>query len=708
MPGADEHQHECDRDQERLPASLSERTHCCGPAAQREAPAWKAFVEPGVCLAGLLAGLVLQAYGSDAGGPEAASSHPALPWSALIAYLVSFVAGGGHTLWEALSDLSRGRVNIDLLMILAALGAAALGDWPEGAVLLFLFSLSHALEHFILGRTRGAIASLMKLTPDEAVVVREGREQTIRVEQLVVGDRVIVRPSERIAADGLVEEGHTVVNQSPMTGESIPIEKTVGDPVLAGTLNMQGSIRVEVTRVGAETTLARMVQLVEQAQSVKADSEQFTDWFGQRYTVIVLAGTAAVFLIGRYGFGDSFVSAFYRAMTALVVASPCAVVISIPSAILSAIASAARGGVLFKGGSHLERTALLRAMAFDKTGTLTIGRPALTSLLTAPGVSAADLLVVAAALESQSKHPLARAVVEAARARGPTIATAEQVHEVVGHGIVGIVNGQRCWAGKRSWFDELGTPCDSELTARANELQSAGHTLIGVADGARVLGVLAVSDPLRPTAIPAIAELRRLGVTSLTMLSGDHPSVVARIAGLLGLAGEGGLLPEDKLKRLDALKQQQTELARAGVESGGLTVVPRRARARRQVGMMGDGMNDAPSLAAADVGFSLGGAGTDVALESADVVLMDDDLMKLPYAIALARQTQRIIRQNLFLAFSVMIVLLVLTLVTTLPLPLAVLGHEGSTVLVVLNGLRMLAFPRPLALPVQDVPRLAE
>ena len=688
MPGT--HEHDC------------EHVVGCGHAAHREAPAWKAFVEPGVCLAGLITGLVLQAYGSDVGGSESTHSPPALPWFALLAYLVSFVAGGGHTLWEALSDLRRGRVNIDLLMILAAVGAALLGDWPEGAVLLFLFSLSHALEHFILGRTRGAIAALMKLTPDEAVVVREGREQTIRVEELVVGDRVVVRPSERIPADGVVRDGHTVVDQSPMTGESIPVEKNVGDAVLAGTLNKHGSIQVEVLRVGGETTLARMVRLVEQAQSEKADSEQFTDWFGQRYTVIVLAGTVGVFLLGYHGFGDSFVRAFHRAMTALVVASPCAVVISIPAAILSAIASAARGGVLFKGGSHLERTAALRAMAFDKTGTLTMGRPSLTSLLTAPGVSETELLAAAAALESQSEHPLAQAVVAAVQARGLTLPVADHVEEIVGHGIVGIVNGQRRWVGKRSWFDDTGTPCDPELVARANVLQSAGQTLIAVADGERVLGVLAVSDPLRPTAVAAIRELRRLGVTSITILSGDHPAVVAHIAEQLGLEGEGGLLPEDKLKRLDELKQQQIALARGGIGS------LKGNGARGQVGMMGDGMNDAPSLAAADVGFSLGGAGTDVALETADVVLMADDLMRLPYAIALARQTQRIIRQNLILAFSVMVGLLVTTLVTTLPLPLAVLGHEGSTVLVILNGLRMLAFPQPHAMTVQEPPRLAE
>ena len=541
-----------------------------------------------------------------------------------------------------------------------------------GAVLLFLFSLSHALEHFILGRTRGAIASLMKLTPDEAIVVRDGQEQTVSLEQLVVGDRVIVPPSGRIPVDGVVRDGRTAVDQSPMTGESIPVEKQVGDSVLAGTLNQQGLIQVEVTRVGGETTLARMVRLVEQAQSERADSQQFTDWFGQRYTVVVLLGTVVVFLIGRYGYQDSFRLAVHRAMTALVVASPCAVVISIPAAILSAIASAARGGVLFKGGSHLERTARLRVMAFDKTGTLTIGRPGLTSILTAPGVSELELLAEAAALEEHSEHPLARAVIEAAAAaRGASPFTADAVEAVIGHGVVGTVHGERRRVGKLSWFHESGTRIDEELARRAALLQAEGHTLIGVADDAHVLGLLAVSDPMRPTAAIAIQQLRELGLEPLVMLSGDHPAVVARMAGLLGLEGEGRLLPEDKLKRLDALKQHGP------------------------IGMIGDGMNDAPSLAAADVGFSLGGAGTDVALETADVVLMADDLQRLPYAIALARATQRIIRQNLVIAFGVMIGLLITTFITVLPLPLAVLGHEGSTVLVILNGVRLLWFPKP-------------
>lgn len=616
----------------------------------------------------MLVGLILQFQVTG----QLSGSNTHEPWYVLAAYAVSFIAGGGRTLWEAITDLLHGEVNIDLLMILAALGAALLGDWPEGAVLLFLFSLSHALEHVIMGRTRGAIEALMKLTPEEAIVVRAGQQLTIPVEELLVGDRVIVRPSERIPADGIVREGRTAVDQSPMTGESIPIERQVGDPVLAGTMNQHGVIEIEVSRIASETTLARMVVMVESAQSERAVSQQFTEWFGQKYTWLVLLGTAAVYLIGVYFLGDSVYSSFHRAMTALVAASPCAVVISIPSAILSAIASAARGGVLFKGGTHLEQTALLKAMAFDKTGTLTIGHPQLTGLYAANGISDSELLATAAGLEAMSEHPLARAVTEAARSRGIAIPEADDVEAVIGHGVVGSILGQRCRVGKMSWFEDNGTNCEVALLEKTTALQLIGNTLIGVANDDRVIGILAVSDPLRPTAPAAIRELHALGLTSLTMLSGDHQNVVNHIANQLGLVGEGQLLPGDKLQRLAIIKKE---------------VGP--------VGMIGDGINDAPSLAGASVGFSLGGAGTDVALETADVVLMADDLRRLPYAIALARKSQQIVRQNLILAFGVMGTLLLLTFVTALPLPIAVLGHEGSTVVVILNGLRMLAFPKP-------------
>ena len=592
--------------------------------------------------------------------------------ASLTAFLIAFVAGGTHISGHAIEDLRAGRVTIDFLMILAAIGAAAIGDWAEGAILLFLFSLSHALEHFVLGRTRRAIRALMQLTPDEALVVRDGKELTIPVELLAVGDIVIVQPSARIPADGNVTMGATSVDQSPMTGESVPVDKQLGDPVFAGTLNLQGLVQIQVTRISSETTLARMVKLVEEAQSERAASEQFTDWFGQRYTWLVLTGSMAILWGGVLFLNEPFSKAFYRAMTVLVVGSPCAVVISIPAAILSAITSAARGGVLFKGGSHLERAALLKTMAFDKTGTLTLGRPRLTDAISAPGILESDLIAAGASLEQHSEHPLARAVVEAAASRGITATEAEGVNAVVGSGIEGTWRGTHLRAGKLNWLKSEGLVFDADLSEKADAFLLSGKTVIGIGDEKKVWGLLAVADALRPTASAAIKELRDLGVSPLVMLSGDHPKVVGQIAGELGMEFQGGLLPEDKLRLIETLRKEHGS-----------------------IGMIGDGMNDAPSLAAADVGFSLGGAGTDVALETADIVLLADDLRRLPYAIGLARRTQQIIRQNLILAFSVMGGLLVATMLTTLPLPLAVVGHEGSTVAVILNGLRLLTFPKP-------------
>lgn len=635
-----------------------------------EAAHWTLFVGPAVCLVMLIVGVCLQSV-SPVNELNTATWPPGRI-AALTAFLIAFVAGGTQISGHAVEDLRSGRVTIDLLMILAAVGAAAIGDWAEGAILLFLFSLSHALEHFVLGRTRRAIRALMQLTPEEAVTLRNGQESLIAVGKLVIGDTVIVKPSERIPADGTVKLGQTSIDQSPMTGESIPVDKHVGDPVFAGTLNQQGLIQIEVTRISSETTLARMVKLVEEAQSERAISQQFTDWFGQTYTWVVLAGSMTVLWIGAFVLQEPFSIAFYRAMTVLVVASPCAVVISIPAAILSAITSAARGGVLFKGGTYLEQAALLRTMAFDKTGTLTMGHPRLVDIFPAAGITEGELLAAGAALEKHSEHPLARAIVEAALARGMTIREAESVEAVVGRGISGTWIGGRLRAGKMGWFVEDNIKFDDDFTQKAEALQMEGKTVICVGNESQVWGLLAVADTLRPTAAAAIAELRAIGISPLVMLSGDHPAVAKQIAGQLGMDFRGGLLPEDKLRIIESMRKEYGS-----------------------VGMIGDGMNDAPSLAAANVGFSLGGAGTDVALETADIVLLADDLRRLPYAIALARRTQQIIRQNLILAFGMMGGLLIAAMVTKLPLPLAVMGHEGSTVAVILNGLRLFAFPKP-------------
>jgi Cd2+/Zn2+-exporting ATPase len=591
----------------------------------------------------------------------------------LLLYGAAYLAGGFEATRRAMQELRGGSLNVDLLMVLAALGAASVGDWREGAVLLFLFSLSNALEGFVLGRTRRAISALMDLSPDEAGVLRDGIEVRVPIEDLRRDETIIIRPGERIAADGQVLQGHSEIDQSAMTGESVPIFKAEGDEVFAGTLNGRGALEVRVTKLASESTLSRIVALVEEAQSEKAPAQRFTDWFGARYTFAVLAASAMAIAIPILFFAVPFQSAFYRAMTLLVVASPCAIVISIPAAIMAAIAGGARSGVLFKGGAHLETLAKVRAVAFDKTGTLTVGRPQLVGLAVADGETEAEVLRLAASAESQSEHPLAKAVVEAATQRGLSFETATQTQALVGRGLQARVDGKVVFIGREKLWRELGVLPEPTLQRAAENFTGAGHTTFFIGDQTRVLGVLSVADALRESARPALRELQKLNVEHITMLTGDSESVAQKIAGELNMSYRAELLPGDKL---EAIKEIQSRY--------GVTV------------MLGDGINDAPSLAAADLGISLGATGTDVALETADVVLMADDLRHLPHAIALARQTQRIILQNLVFAFGMMALLIIGTFFASLRLPVAVLGHEGSTVLVILNGLRLLAY-RPRA-----------
>jgi Cd2+/Zn2+-exporting ATPase len=611
-----------------------------------------------LCLAGLLGGLALQA----AGAPRAFM----LAW-----WAAACVAGGWYSAGRVVRGLRSGSINVDLLMIAAALGAAAIGEWPEGLTLLFLFALSNTLEAWVLGRTRRAIEALMDLAPEEAVVRRDGAEVRLPVEDLVPGDVIVVRPGERIAADGTVAAGSTAVDQSPVTGESMPVERSPGDPVFAGTLNRHGAVEIEVTRRAADATLARMVRLVEEAQAERARAQRFTDWFGQRYTIGVLAAAALTGAVPIVFLGEAFAEAFYRAMTVLVVASPCAVVISIPSAILSAITAAARGGVLFKGGAHLERAATVRLIAFDKTGTLTVGRPRVIETVAAEGWSRDRVLAVAAAAESLSEHPLARAIVDAARARRLASGSVAEARAIVGRGLEALVDGRRVLAGKPELLAEHGVAIPRDLDEAAARLRAAGRTVIFVAEGGRAAGAVAIADTLRPGAAEAMERLRRLGIGPLIMLTGDNEAVAANIAGTLGIEFQAQLMPEQKLQAIRELRERHGTVA-----------------------MVGDGINDAPSLAAADLGISMGGSATDVALETADVVLMADELRHLPWAISLSRAARRIILQNLLFAFGVMAVLLGITLAGRLPLPLAVAGHEGSTVLVILNGLRLLGFRR--------------
>lgn len=587
-----------------------------------------------------------------------------------VLYFISYITGGYFATIRSIEELGRGKINVDVLMIVAALGSAMVHELPEGAVLLFLFSLSGTLERYVLGWTRRSIEALMDLSPDEAVVRgADGVERRVAVESLAVNDVIIVRPGERIAADGIVLAGTSAVDQAPVTGESIPVSKSEGDPVFAGTLNQFGAIDVRVTARSSESTLARIVVLVEEAQSERADSQRFSEWFGERYTIGVLVASLLVLLERWIVSGGEFGPSFYTAMTVLVAASPCAVVISTPAAILAAIARAAREGVLCKGGAHLEQAAAVRAIAFDKTGTLTNGKPALLGVAPAEGHDETEVLSLAAAAESRSEHPLAKAIVDAAVARGMTLFEAKDVEALVGKGLRATVDGRTVHLGKPEMFLELGMTLPESLQHAVQQFADVGATAVVISNADQIVGVIGLADTLRKSSAPMIAALKSLKIEHMVMLTGDNKAVGTAVGKTLGIEVRAGLLPEQKLELVNELK------ARYGT-----------------VAMVGDGINDAPSLAAASVGISLGGAGTAVALETADVVLMSDDLRNLPFLVELGRKSKSIIVQNLVVAFGVMAVLLLLTLGFALPMPFAVGAHEGSTVLVILNGLRLLGF----------------
>ncbi|MBI4279148.1 MAG: cadmium-translocating P-type ATPase, partial [Armatimonadetes bacterium] len=610
-----------------------------------------------------------------------------IPAGAGTAYLLAYAAGGIPAARVALGALRRGIVDVNLLMVLAALGAAVIGHRDEGAVLLFLFSLSGALEAFAMDRTRQAIAALMTLRPEAALLRRpDGTEAIVPAEDLRPGDLVIVRPGERLPADGVVSTGTSSVDQAPITGESVPVDKGPGSGVFAGTINGPGLLEVRVTRPAQESTLARIIRLVEQAQAQQAPTQRLIDRFGRVYALVVIGAAAATATVPVLVLGADFAQMFYRAMTLLVVASPCAVMIATPAAVLSAIASGARHGVLFKGGAYVEAMAAARVIVFDKTGTLTVGRPRVTDVIPLDGAGAVDVLRAAAAVEQRSEHHLAAAVVAAAAAHAVAVPEVEGFQAAVGRGITGRVEGHRVVVGTEAFLLEHGfvLPADVHLAVQA--LQSEGKTTMVVAAGgerdrasgapreparaAASLGIIAVADTLRPEARAAVRELRALGVERLVMLTGDHERVAHAIARDLDLDEfHAEMLPEDKVTVVNDLRARY----------GGVV-------------MVGDGVNDAPALAAAQVGVAMGSAGTDVALETADVVLMTDDLGRLPWAIRLSAGARRTIVQSLGFAAAVIAVLVASSLAGWVRLSLGVVGHEGSTVLVALNGLRMLRF----------------
>ncbi len=610
---------------------------------------------------------------------------PRLGWSPMVGtfgYVLAYLAGGCFGVQAGWRSLRQKTVDVDLLMVLAALGAASVGAPFEGAMLLFLFSLSNVLQAFAIDRTRKAVNSLMKLRPSQSLCRRDGVVSMVRIEDLVVGDIVIVRPGESIPLDGSVMEGESTLDESMLTGESIPVTKGVGQSVFTGTMNQTGGLEVRVTRLAKDSTLAKLIRLIEDAQSEKARTQRFLDRAEQSYAVGVILFTLALILVPYLVFGQPFQSVFYRAMTVMVVASPCALIISTPASILSAIGGAARRGVLFKGGAHLERMATIEVIAFDKTGTLTCGKPRVTDLLvggerfpfaTCVNGDAINLLQLAAAVEAKSEHPLARAIVNAAQDRRLALTDATAFQSTSGKGAVATVDGRRMAVGNASFFQSYQCRDLEPALAQIGALQDEGKTCVLVGemsfDGreARILGVIAVADVLRPDAAQVIARLKKLGVKRVAMLTGDHDRVAQAIAREAGVDEvHAGLLPEDKVR------------------------VVRQLREIGPVAMVGDGINDAPALAAADIGMAMGAAGTDVAMETADVVLMSDNLQNIALALDVSRRARRVVIQNLTFALGVIVVMVVATLLARVPMPLGVIAHEGSTVLVCLNGLRLL------------------
>jgi Cd2+/Zn2+-exporting ATPase len=587
----------------------------------------------------------------------------------LLLNIISYLAGGFYAVQAGFASLREGQIDVDLLMVAAAVGAAIVDSWHEGAILLFLFSLSNVLQAYAIGRSRNAIKSLLKLRPDTANVRRGEGIVEVRIEELRIGDVMVIRPGDRLPADGEILNGSSAIDQSTITGESMPVQKEVGDAVFAGTVNQHGLLDVKVTKLASESTLARIIKMVEEAQDRHSNAQRTLDRFEQTYARFIIGFVILLVVFPPLLWNADFNDNFYRAMVVLVVASPCALVISIPASILSAIANAARQGILFKGGGHLEDMAIIRAIAFDKTGTITYGKPRVTDILPAEGVLPETVLSTLACVESASEHPIAQAIVKAAEAEGLDICEPETFQAAPGRGIIATLHGKTVLAGTETLMQQHGLTVPPDLLTGQGALESGGKTAILVYSE-RWLGVVAVADELRKDAPDAMRQLRGVGIEHLAMLTGDNERVADRIAREVGLTEvHAELLPDQKVERLIALQQQYGAIA-----------------------MVGDGVNDAPALATAELGIAMGAAGTDVALETADVVLMADDLSKIPYAVALSKAARRIVLQNLAISMGVIAVMLTLTLLLSMnvPLPLGVVMHEGSTLVVVTNGLRLL------------------
>ncbi|MDO8834325.1 MAG: heavy metal translocating P-type ATPase [Vicinamibacterales bacterium] len=570
----------------------------------------------------------------------------------------------GRRAWSAARLFS---LDINVLMVMAVMGAMLIGEWSEAATVTFLFALAQWLESRNMERARHAIRALMDLAPAEATVRRDGHDRRVGVDDVTVGDVLVVKPGEKIPLDGRVVLGHSDVNQAPITGESMPVPKAPGVDVFAGTINGHGALEVAVTRLRRDTTLARIINLVEHAQTQRAPSQTFVERFAKIYTPAVVAAAMAVAVVPPLAAGEPFGPWFYRALVLLVISCPCALVISTPVAVVSALAAAARKGVLIKGGRHLETLGRVACLAFDKTGTLTRGVPDLRRVVALGAATEHEVLRVAAALEARSAHPIGRAILRRADREGLVVEPGERHEALPGLGVTAVVDGHPAVLGNHRLFEERGL-CSDAVEAVMAELSANGDSVVLVAHRGAAIGVMAVADAPRDKARESVRLLREGGVAHIVMLTGDQAGTAASVAADIGITEvRAGLLPEHKVDAVTALKQ-----------------------AYGTVAMVGDGVNDAPALAAADIGIAMGAAGTDAALETADVALMADDLLRIPYAIRLSRATVRTIQVNVALSLGLKAVFLVLAGLGWATLWMAVVADMGASLLVIVNGMRLL------------------
>lgn len=611
-------------------------------------------------------------------------------WVSLTLYIGAYFFGGFFTAKEAIQTVAKGGFEIDFLMLVAAIGAAILGEWAEGALLLFLFSLGHALEHYAMEKARKSIAALADLAPKTALLKKDGKTEEVGIEKLSIGDIIVVKPNSKISADGVVVDGKSSVNQAPITGESVPVDKVpVEDTakdysdndeikdenrVFSGTINGNNTLEIKVIKEAKDSTLSRLVKLVNEAQTQKSPTQLLTDKF-ERYFVPSVLVLVVLLLFAFLVIDEPFSDSFYRAMAVLVAASPCALAISTPSAVLSGVARAARGGVLIKGGRPLEDLGVITALAFDKTGTLTEGKPKLTEVVPLGDISENELLKIAVAVENLSDHPLAKAVVRDGKERlkGDEIPDATDLEAVLGKGIKASLDNDKIYVGNLDLYEGLdkSTPSE-EVTTKVRGLEGGGNTTMLIRKNEEYIGIIALMDTPREAAKGTLKKLKGIGIKRMIMLTGDNQKVADAVAEEIGLTDAwGSLLPEEKVDAIKELKEKESKVA-----------------------MVGDGVNDAPAMANSTVGIAMGAAGSDVALETADIALMADKLETLPFAIGLSRKAKAIIRQNLWVSLGIVALLIPSTIFGLANIGVAVVIHEGSTLLVVFNALRLLAYKK--------------